>query len=46
MQRTPTDLVLAKLYSQIALPWFKEPDFRKAALVAISQKLNQRSVAP
>uniref|UniRef100_A0A7S3T1A3 TIR domain-containing protein n=1 Tax=Emiliania huxleyi TaxID=2903 RepID=A0A7S3T1A3_EMIHU len=45
MQRTPTDLVHAKLYSQIALPWFQQPDFRKAALVALSQELDQRKAA-
>jgi len=43
MQRTPTDLVHASLYTQIALPWFEQPDFRKAALVALSQELDQRS---
>ena len=37
--------IYAKLYSQIALPWFQQPDFRKAALVALSQELDQRKAA-
>ena len=45
MAQTPQHLVDDKLYSQIALPWFQQPDFRKAALVALSQELDQRKAA-
>ena len=43
MHNTPTDLIHAKLYSQIASPWFEQDDLRKAALVALSHELEERS---